>query len=178
MIRLEVRGLKQVLKKMSNTRSSIKNMNISDLGEAAKQKVLEGIRKNTGKRPYHTYKSDRPGELERSVKVSYPGKGRFMVSAYAPHAVVVEEGRGDIKGKRMVFRGFYNNPSAKRNDRYGKKTVRTGFVSRTKPKKYMFNTYLWLNRVTKRYFDAKLKRIVEGEGAKTNEKISVGIQNL
>lgn len=181
MIRMRVRGVKQVVARLNRVEKGLNKMGIKDLGEAIRGKVKEGIRTKTGVHgPYHTYKSTQHpvGELERSVKISYPGRGKIIASVYAPHAAVVEEGRRAVHN--VVFRGYYPNrfkgftPWHTAYSRpYGKFTVYALTAQATKGKHYMLKTYLWLRERVKSYFETKVKNVVEKEGIDRNISVLI-----
>jgi hypothetical protein len=159
MLRMRVRGLKQVVQTVKDVKGQLRFDNISDFGEQFKEVIKEGMRANNRKSSYHGYPSiytdgaSHLFALENSVKISYPGKGRVVASVYAPYAEAVEFGRKGIHGKLMVFRGK------------GGEKVFTHKVASTKPgKRYMLKAAMWAERNTKKYFETRINRVINSKG--------------
>lgn len=151
-LRVRVRGLTSVLKTVTDTQDQLKFKNISDLGKQFKEVIILGIRARNKGSAYHEYPSIHPGNLEKSVKVSYPGNGRLMASVHAPYAPIVEDGHKAIN-KYMAFIGKENQ------------LVHTYHVRSTKPGKgFMRKAVSWLRRNAKKYFDTRVNRILKSKG--------------
>lgn len=149
---IRIENLPLINRRIGRIDERFKNMSIMKFAREVRKKAIAELRKGY----VSSRKASRTGELESSIKVHSIQKGKeAIIIATAPHANIIEYGRGPVtpvKKKMLRFVGYRGE------------YVFTKKVRATKPVRFMEKSRRWAKSNMRDYISKRVSRLIKSGG--------------